>query len=339
MAEVTSQPKTANTSDLTIQPTELKFRFELRKNIPVTLSLHNPGPDRVAFKVKTTSPKKYCVRPSSGLVEPGATKDVQVIMQAQREYPPSLADCKDKFLVQTVKVDSKVSDISPELFDATGSQPIKQSKLRVVLVGPPKPPSPVPEGVEEDTTSEGRNAFKENGEEAPGRASQELAAVTQERNRLRDTLAKMEKDKADIKKRLDLLQLQVGMPCMVPHFVVPSHCPALPSPCSMLTPWLRIFRLCGFLLYVQRSCKGLSHATQLQCEVNTTQCRAASLQWEASAGGGSCSQPSDPAAHAAQAEGRPRTAAVAQKSLLTTPFTLVHLLIVALLAFLLGHFL
>lgn len=66
-------------------------RFELRKNIPVTLTLQNPSDERVAFKVKTTSPKKYCVRPSSGIVEPKSSKEVQVIMQAQREYPPSFA--------------------------------------------------------------------------------------------------------------------------------------------------------------------------------------------------------------------------------------------------------
>jgi hypothetical protein len=59
--------------------------------VPCTLALQNPGGERVAFKVKTTSPKKYCVRPSSGIVEPGSSKEVQVIMQAQREYPPSLA--------------------------------------------------------------------------------------------------------------------------------------------------------------------------------------------------------------------------------------------------------
>jgi len=32
-------------------------------------------------QVKTTSPKKYCVRPSTGYVDPGSSKDVQVIMQ------------------------------------------------------------------------------------------------------------------------------------------------------------------------------------------------------------------------------------------------------------------
>ena len=40
---------------LQLSPPELKFRFELRKNIPVTLSLHNPGTERVAFKVQLTA--------------------------------------------------------------------------------------------------------------------------------------------------------------------------------------------------------------------------------------------------------------------------------------------
>ena len=57
---------------------ELRFRFELRKNVTATLSLHNPGSDRVAFKLKTTAPKKFAVRPSSGIVEPGTTKEVHV---------------------------------------------------------------------------------------------------------------------------------------------------------------------------------------------------------------------------------------------------------------------
>ena len=210
-------------SDLTIQPSELKFRFELRKNIPVTLSLHNPGQERVAFKVKTTSPKKYCVRPSSGIVEPGTTKDVQVIMQAQREYPPTgLQDCKDKFLVQTIKVADSVTDITPDLFDAPGSSGLKQTKLRVVLVGPPKPPSPVPEGVEEEASTPDKTTFSDATGTTPATSQngQELAQITQERNKLRDTLQRVEQDKANIKKRLEQLQLQVGIYLSHQHCVL-----------------------------------------------------------------------------------------------------------------------
>ena len=35
-----------------------------------TLTLRNPSNDKVGFKVKTTAPKQYCVRPNSGVVDP-----------------------------------------------------------------------------------------------------------------------------------------------------------------------------------------------------------------------------------------------------------------------------
>ena len=169
---------------LQVSPSELKFRFELRKTIPVTLSLTNPTNDRVAFKVKTTSPKKYCVRPSSGFVEPNSSKDVQVIMQAQREYPPSLADCKDKFLVQSVKVTGDTKEVTGDSFDASKNKDIRQQKLRVVLVGPPKPPSPVPEGVEEEASP----VKKENGSVA---SSREATQVMPERSKMTEQLNKV----------------------------------------------------------------------------------------------------------------------------------------------------
>ena len=40
--------------------------------ITTELELSNPSQKRVVFKVKTTAPKRYCVRPNSGLIEPGS---------------------------------------------------------------------------------------------------------------------------------------------------------------------------------------------------------------------------------------------------------------------------
>lgn len=201
---------------LKISPMELKFRFELRKNIPVTLSLQNPGADRIGFKVKTTSPKKYCVRPSSGVVEPGATKDIQVIMQAQREAPSSLADCKDKFLVQSVIVDSAATDVTAEMFDPAGGKDVKQVKLRVILVGPPKPPSPVPEGVEDENMSPGRLAAKgENGSETMPAAqsrglppSSDVDSLVREKARLQESLNKATREIQELKQKVSLQELQ-----------------------------------------------------------------------------------------------------------------------------------
>jgi len=45
------------------------------------LKLQNPSSKRVLFKVKTTAPKRYCVRPNSGILEPGASVVVAGIVK------------------------------------------------------------------------------------------------------------------------------------------------------------------------------------------------------------------------------------------------------------------
>ena len=40
--------------------------------VTATLTLRNPSNEKVGFKVKTTAPKQYCVRPNSGIVAPHA---------------------------------------------------------------------------------------------------------------------------------------------------------------------------------------------------------------------------------------------------------------------------
>ena len=41
-----------------------------------TIKLHNPTDKKVCFKVKTTAPKKYCVRPNSGIIQPQSSVSV-----------------------------------------------------------------------------------------------------------------------------------------------------------------------------------------------------------------------------------------------------------------------
>ncbi|KAL5541786.1 hypothetical protein UlMin_009496 [Ulmus minor] len=127
---------------LEIQPRELKFTFELKKPSSCSIQLENKSNEYVAFKVKTTSPKKYCVRPNTGMVKPNSTCDFTVIMQAPREAPPNL-QCKDKFLIQSTVVPFGTSedDIKSEMFAKDSGKYVEEKKLRVVLVTPP--PSPV----------------------------------------------------------------------------------------------------------------------------------------------------------------------------------------------------
>ncbi|KAG2573595.1 vesicle-associated protein 1-2-like isoform X1 [Panicum virgatum] len=138
---------------LGIEPLELRFPFETKKQISCSMQLTNRTDDYIGFKVKTTSPKKYCVRPNSGIVPPRSTCDVIVSMQAQKEAPPDM-QCKDKFLVQSVIVAEGTSakDITGDMFTKKSGNVVDEVKLRVVYVPPPKPPSPVREGSEEGSS-------------------------------------------------------------------------------------------------------------------------------------------------------------------------------------------
>lgn len=135
---------------LSIQPSELKFPFELKKQVSCSLRLVNLTEHYVAYKVKTTSPKKYYVRPNTGVVLPQSSTDITVTMQAQREAPPDL-QCKDKFLIQSVIARYGISakDVSQELFNQEPGKDICETKLRAAFVPPPQPPSPVLESAEE----------------------------------------------------------------------------------------------------------------------------------------------------------------------------------------------
>mmetsp|Transcript_34760 Transcript_34760/g.73131 ORF Transcript_34760/g.73131 Transcript_34760/m.73131 type:complete len:770 (-) Transcript_34760:328-2637(-) len=52
-----------------------------------------------AFKVKTSNPQRYLVRPSTGVVWARSTQSVSVQLRAMEDVPDDLARCRDKFKV------------------------------------------------------------------------------------------------------------------------------------------------------------------------------------------------------------------------------------------------
>ncbi|XP_044493190.1 vesicle-associated protein 1-3 isoform X2 [Mangifera indica] len=152
----------STTRDLVnIQPSELKFPFELKKQSSCSVQLTNKTDHYVAFKVKTTNPKKYCVRPNTGVILPRTTCNVTVTMQAQKETPLDF-QCKDKFLLQSVLAPDGTTSkhIVPEMFNKEEGKIVEEFKLRVVYIQA-NPPSPVPEGSEEGSSP--RASSLENG--------------------------------------------------------------------------------------------------------------------------------------------------------------------------------
>ncbi|KAK1978488.1 MSP domain-containing protein [Colletotrichum cereale] len=87
-----------------IEPAELSFRRPFTVEVSQILRIKNPNQSPIAFKVKTTAPKQYCVRPNSGRVEPGQDVEVTVLLQAMKQEPPLDTKCRDKFLVQSVPI-------------------------------------------------------------------------------------------------------------------------------------------------------------------------------------------------------------------------------------------
>ncbi|KAH7277605.1 hypothetical protein KP509_39G059000 [Ceratopteris richardii] len=193
---------------LSIQPGELQFQFEIRKQVACSLQLSNTTDSPVAFKVKTTSPKKYCVRPNTGLVSPNGTCYITVTMQAQREAPPDM-QCKDKFLVQSVVVPEgfKEQDITQELFNKESGKEVLETKLRVIYVAPPRPPSPVHEEPAEEAIQAGDMDSIDQAFYDSGKGLNELKLKLEEK---KSQIAKLTEEKKAALQKTQQLQQEIA---------------------------------------------------------------------------------------------------------------------------------
>ncbi|XP_023682067.1 vesicle-associated membrane protein-associated protein A-like isoform X3 [Paramormyrops kingsleyae] len=111
-------------------PNDLRFKGPFTDVVTTNLKLRNPSDRRVCFKVKTTAPRRYCVRPNSGLIEPGATITISVMLQPF-DYDPN-EKSKHKFMVQTIFAPPNVSDMEAMWKDAKPDD-LMDSKLRCVF--------------------------------------------------------------------------------------------------------------------------------------------------------------------------------------------------------------
>lgn len=116
---------------LIIEPAhELKFVGPFCTAVSSFMRLTNPTEHVILFKIKTTAPKKYCVRPNCGILEPKDTIEITIVLQ------PFIFEAaeknKHKFMVQSmimpegdVQIDSVWKDCNP--------QNLMDSKLRCVF--------------------------------------------------------------------------------------------------------------------------------------------------------------------------------------------------------------
>ncbi|KAI9054040.1 hypothetical protein LZ554_001213 [Drepanopeziza brunnea f. sp. 'monogermtubi'] len=119
-----------------IDPSELAFTRPFTSEVSQSLKIRNPNHTPVAFKVKTTAPKQYCVRPNSGRIEPGKEVEVTVLLQAMKQEPPLDVKCRDKFLVQSVAItaDKEFSNTTAIHVDEAERSSVQEKKIRVVYL-------------------------------------------------------------------------------------------------------------------------------------------------------------------------------------------------------------
>ncbi|KAK3325789.1 PapD-like protein [Apodospora peruviana] len=128
-----------------IDPLELGFRRPFTVEVAQILKIKNSNTSPVAFKVKTTAPKQYCVRPNSGRIEPGHDVEVSVLLQAMKTEPPADARCRDKFLVQSVTItgDKEFTNVQ-QIWDSVDRSAIQEKKIRVTWLAPSEDGHPEP---------------------------------------------------------------------------------------------------------------------------------------------------------------------------------------------------
>ncbi|KAM9482160.1 vesicle-associated membrane protein-associated protein B/C [Clarias gariepinus] len=112
---------------------DLKFRGPFTDVVTTTLKLANPTDRNVCFKVKTTAPRRYCVRPNSGVIEAGTSVNVSVMLQPF-DYDPN-EKSKHKFMVQSLIAPSDMTDMEG-LWKEAKPEELMDSKLRCVFEMP-----------------------------------------------------------------------------------------------------------------------------------------------------------------------------------------------------------
>ncbi|XP_029288093.1 vesicle-associated membrane protein-associated protein B-like [Cottoperca gobio] len=111
-------------------PHELKFRGPFSDVVTTNLKLSNPTDRNVCFKVKTTAPRRYCVRPNSGIIDAGTSISVSVMLQPF-DYDPN-EKSKHKFMVQSVLAPPDMTDMEGVWKEAKPDE-LMDSKLRCVF--------------------------------------------------------------------------------------------------------------------------------------------------------------------------------------------------------------
>ncbi|XP_066575155.1 vesicle-associated membrane protein-associated protein A [Amia ocellicauda] len=180
-------------------PNDLKFKGPFTDVVTTNLKLKNPSDRKVCFKVKTTAPRRYCVRPNSGIIDPGSTVTVSVMLQPF-DYDPN-EKSKHKFMVQTIFAPSNVSDMELVWKDAKPDD-LMDSKLRCIFELPSE--NDKVNDIDSSKSAPILNASKQDGPSVPKPSSMsmddtEMRKLMEECKRLQSEMMKLADENRQLK--------------------------------------------------------------------------------------------------------------------------------------------
>uniref|UniRef100_A0A1L8ECU3 Putative vesicle-associated membrane protein-associated protein b/c n=1 Tax=Haematobia irritans TaxID=7368 RepID=A0A1L8ECU3_HAEIR len=189
-------------------PNELRFRGPFVKPVVNTLKLTNPSDNYILFKIKTTAPKRYCVRPNFGFVRPHESTSVEICLQPFNFDP--FEKNKHKFMVQSVV--SPVDDEDPAgCFDIWKELPLENfmdAKLKCVFEIPADSDNVVGEAsaavkvVKTETSSSPPQVKSEEKIANMDSLDRSENSLTAEMMELREEISKLRKENINLKEQV-----------------------------------------------------------------------------------------------------------------------------------------
>lgn len=115
-----------------IPPQDIVFEGPYNQVVTSYLELRNPSDQKVCFKVKTTAPRRYCVRPNSGIVDPDKQIKIAIMLQPIEEDSQAERN-KHKFMVQSTIIRDDSSSLET-VWQTASPEDVMDSKLRCVFL-------------------------------------------------------------------------------------------------------------------------------------------------------------------------------------------------------------
>lgn len=190
---------------LQIEPQhELKFKGPFNEPVASYMKLTNPSDKKVIFKIKTTAPKKYCVRPNSGILEPNSNTEISICFQPQPVLFDPAEKNKHKFMVQTAFAPEGEFNME-QLWKEITPEQLMDSKLKCVF----ELPADQNESTEESTKLSPKTV-PTTAAVPNSNVETELQKAAQEVQQLREEESQLRQHNLRLKEEILMLKQQLG---------------------------------------------------------------------------------------------------------------------------------